>query len=95
MTFILAVICGRFFRLTPDFSIYNLGMGKEDVILSILLILFVILTDVISETIGGCVLLGKLPVPVRRGLYMTCVFVIIFFGVYGTLSADSFIYFAF
>ena len=91
----LNVIRNGFFRLMPEFSIYHLGAGREDVNFSILLILFVIVTDVISETIGGYTLLQKMPVLVRRVLYMACVFVIILFGVYGSLTSDSFIYFRF
>ena len=91
----LSVIFGRLFALTPGFRIDSLGMVKEDFFLSLLLILFVILTDVISETKGGYNTLMKLPVFLRRSLYMLCIFVIILFGVYGSLSAESFIYFTF
>ena len=91
----LKVIIKGFLRLMPDFSIYKLGAGKEDVRFSIILIFFVIISDVISETIGGYKLLQKMPVLVRRVLYMACVFVILLFGVYGSLTTDSFIYFRF
>ena len=91
----LKVIGKGFFRLMPDFNVYKLGVGKQDVRFSFLLILFVIITDVIGETIGGYALLQKLHVVARRALYMVCVFVIILFGIYGSLSADSFIYFQF
>lgn len=89
------VICKRSFSLSPDFSIFKLGAGKGDVLLSLLLIAFVILTDVISELKGGYRFLQGFPVIVRRGLYMICIFTILLFGIYGSLSADSFIYFTF
>ena len=91
----LKVILKGFFRPMPDFSIYHLGAGRQDVNFSILLIFIVIVTDVIGETVGGYALLQKMPVLVRRVFYMACVFVILLFGVYGSLTSDSFIYFRF
>ena len=91
----LTLIFRRLFQFTPKLRIDSLGMVKEDFRLSLVLILFVILTDAVSERTSVYGLLQKLPVLVRRGLYMLCIFAIILFGVYGSLSAESFIYFNF
>lgn len=77
------------------FDLWNLGMGKEDFCLSILLIIVFIIIEIIQEKIALREWLQKRCLPIRWAVYLVIIFTCILFGIYGDLSAASFIYFQF
>ena len=78
-----------------NFSAFKLGMQKEDFIFSVVLILLLMLLEYINTKTSIYDFVQNRPLPVRWAVYMTGIFIVILFGVYGTLSANSFIYFQF
>lgn len=77
------------------FDAFKLGMVKEDFIFSIVLIILLMALEYWQTKTDLYVFIQNCPLPVRWAVYMTGIFIIILFGVYGTLSANSFIYFQF
>ena len=88
-------ICRGLFVKMDNFDILALGLGKADVVLSILLILLLYVTDIISSRHDIYGKIQSFVLPVRWAVYLCGIFFIIFFGIYGELSAGSFIYFQF
>ncbi len=88
-------VCNNLTNQMETFDIYALGLENQDLILSFILIVFLILVDVVSSKWNIYECIQKLILPVRWAIYMAGIFVIILFGIYGDLSAESFIYFQF
>ena len=87
-----------FSRLTvpmKSFNVFKLGMQKEDFIFSIVLIALLMILEYLHTKTDLYVFLQNRPLPVRWSVYMAGIFIVIMFGVYGTLSASSFIYLQF
>ena len=87
-----------FRRLTvpmKNFNVFKLGMQKEDFIFSIVLIALLMILEYLHTKTDLYVFLQNRSLPVRWLVYMAGIFIVIMFGVYGTLSASSFIYFQF
>ena len=77
------------------FNAFKLGMSKEDFVFSIILIVMLMLLEYINTKTSLYNLIQNQPLPVRWVVYLAGIFFIILFGVYGTLTANSFIYFQF
>ena len=78
-----------------QFDPFKLGMQREDFILSIVLIVMLMALEYLHTRTDLYAFIQNRPLPVRWTVYMTGIFIVILFGVYGTLSANSFIYFQF
>ena len=91
----LVSIFGKFFAWMPELTLTGFGISYQEMIFSFALIGLVILSDILDETIGCYALLRRMPLPVRWLLYLCALYGVILFGVYGSLSASSFIYFNF
>ena len=90
----LLILRGLFVWM-PGLTLESFGIAKQDLLLSFALIGLVIHSDILNERQSCYVLLNRLPLPVRWLLYSIALFGVILFGVYGSLSASSFIYFNF
>lgn len=108
--FILVSLCWVFFRADSvssalymfrnifpfrgDFVLDTLGIGKQDFIFSIVIVLIFMIIEVVQERgrIDLLVLFNKTPIYIRYIVYIFALMFIIMFGVYGELSPDSFIY---
>lgn len=88
-------ICKGMFVWTEDFDIYALGLVEQDVILSFVLIGFLYVVDLIGNKVDIYEKIQKCTFPIRWVIYLCGIFTIILFGIYGDLSAGSFIYFQF
>ncbi len=88
-------ICKGLFVSMNDFDVFSLGLVKQDFYLSIILIAFLFISDIVSEKIDVYGLLQKQILPLRWIVYLISIFSIILFGFYGSLSEASFIYFQF
>ena len=77
------------------FDPFKLGMQKEDLVFSIILIVLLMILEYLHTKTDLYEFIQNRPLPVRWTIYMAGIFIVILFGVYGTLSANSFIYFQF
>lgn len=77
------------------FDPFKLGMQKEDFVFSIILIVLLMILEYLHTKTDLYEFIQNRPLPVRWTIYMAGIFIVILFGVYGTLSANSFIYFQF
>lgn len=89
------VIFNRLAVPMKNFDAFKLGMHKEDFIFSIILIVVLMLLEYLHSKNDLYVFIQSRSLPVRWTIYMTGIFFVILFGVYGTLNTNSFIYFAF
>ena len=85
----------KLFVPMKNFDVFKLGMRKEDFIFSVGLLVLLMLLEYLHTKMDLYALIQKQALPVRWTLYMAGVFIVVLFGVYGTLSANSFIYFQF
>ena len=88
-------IFSKLFVPMKNFDAFKLGMQKEDFILSIVLIVLLMILEYLHTRTDLYMFIQKQALPVRWAVYMAGIFIVILFGVYGTLSANSFIYFQF
>ena len=72
-----------------------LGMERNELILSFVLIGLTVMFDLLHAKFRLPDAVESLPLPLRWVIYLVFLFTIILFGRYGSLSADSFIYFNF
>lgn len=77
------------------FDIWKLGLGKEDFIFAVVCILIWFVIEAFQGKVCLRQWLQKQCIPVRWGIYLVIMFTCIMFGLYGDLSASSFIYFQF
>ncbi len=89
------VIFNRLAVPMKNFDAFKLGMQKEDFIFSIILIVVLMLVEYLHSKNDLYAFIQNRSLPVRWTVYMTGIFIVILFGVYGTLNTNSFIYFAF
>ena len=76
-------------------NLLALGMEKNELILSFILIGMTMMFDLLHAKYKLPDAVERLPLPARWILYLLFLFAIILFGRYGSLTADSFIYFNF
>lgn len=77
------------------FDIWNLGMEKTDFIFSVILIVIWFVIEGIQGKVCLQTWLQKRKLVVRWAFYLVMIYLCIMFGIYGNLSASSFIYFQF
>ena len=111
ITFVLVCIAWTFFRSPTvvdavkmlsgvlrgnwHFSLLQLGVKANEWWLSIILIGFLLLRDCFCERVSLLDWVEKRVLPIRWIIYLGFLFVLILFGKYGSLSAQSFIYVSF
>ena len=78
-----------------DKSLHKLGLDEKDLYLSILLILFLLIIQLIQRKINIINWINSKPVIVRWSLYMIGIYSIIIFGFYAQGDQTQFIYFQF
>ncbi|WP_299223589.1 MBOAT family protein [uncultured Psychroserpens sp.] len=76
-------------------NIYSLGLVKPEFILSLITIVFLVIFEWMHKTYNMQRLLAKQVLPVRWSFYLTVVFIILVFGIYGENQVSEFIYFQF
>lgn len=110
-TFILVCIAWVFFRAPSidialemfsrlyegswAFSLTQLGVEANEWYLSLILILVTVLWDSLAERVSIPDWIENRALPIRWSIYLVLLFVLILFGMYGSLSAQSFIYVSF
>ena len=77
------------------FDVWSLGMGKQDFIFSIVLIIGWFVIEAVQGKVYLRTWLQERCLPIRWGIYLLIMFTCIMFGIYGDLAASSFIYFQF
>lgn len=78
-----------------DGRILNYGLSGKDIIVAIVSIIVLFVVDVLQEHTCVREQLAKQNIAFRWIVYLSGIFSIILFGVYGSLSSSSFIYFQF
>ena len=78
-----------------DKSLHNLGLDEKDLYLSILLILFLLIIQLIQRKINIIDWINSKPIIIRWSLYMIGIYSIIIFGFYAQGDQTQFIYFQF
>jgi alginate O-acetyltransferase complex protein AlgI len=78
-----------------NFNTASLGMGRIDLVLSVLLIVVLILFELVQEKVSIGAFLRKEPLVFRWAAYLAVIATIIVFGVYGDANSTQFIYFKF
>ncbi len=76
-------------------SIYNLGLPSHELDLGIIAVVLLLIFDAVHRKYNAIRLLNKAPFVIRSIFYVTIVFAIIIFGIYGDDSVSEFIYFQF
>ena len=77
------------------FNIFNLGLEKYDFLFAIGILALWFVIEMVQEKIELRKWLQQRCLPIRWLIYLIIIFTCIMFGIYGDLSADSFIYFQF
>jgi len=77
------------------FSFTNMGMEKYDLIFSVILIISWFIIELVQNKVCLRDWLQKRCLPIRWAIYLVIMFTCIMFGIYGELSASSFIYLQF
>jgi alginate O-acetyltransferase complex protein AlgI len=89
-------IVRNLFNFPDNFKgIYNLGLPSHEFDLALISIIFLLLFDYIHRKYNALKLLSKINFLGRSIVYISIVFVILLFGVYGNDSVSEFIYFQF
>lgn len=89
------IVCNLFNWRWDTLDLFNLGLGREDMLLAIVLVIFLIVVEMIQRKKDIRVKLQQQCLPIRWSVYLLLIFSIIMFGIYGDLSEASFIYFQF
>jgi alginate O-acetyltransferase complex protein AlgI len=76
-------------------SIYNLGLPSHELDLGIIAVVLLLIFDAVHRKYNAIRLLNKAPLVLRSAFYVSIVFAIIIFGIYGDDSVSEFIYFQF
>ena len=111
VTFVLVSIAWIFFRADSmgtamemlarlacgdwTFSLQQLAVEANEWWLSCVLIVLMVIADLISERRPLLDLIEERTLPVRWLIYLALLYLLIFFGIYGAVSAQSFIYVSF
>ncbi len=83
---------GSFFS---NFNTTSLGMGRIDLVVSVLLIIVLIVFELVQEKMSIGAFLRKEPLIFRWAAYLAVIAIILIFGVYGDANSTQFIYFKF
>lgn len=78
-----------------SFSLAQLGVNAAECWTSLILVILVIAADLISRRASILEWIENRVLPIRWMIYLVMLFVLILFGMYGSLSAQSFIYVSF
>ena len=76
-------------------NIFNLGLKQPELYLLFVMILLLIIFEIVHKRFSALVVLNKLYLPFRWIFYLTIVFCILIFGIYGENTVKEFIYFQF
>ena len=111
VTFVLVSIAWIFFRADSmgtamemlarlacgdwTFSLQQLAVEANEWWLSCVLIVLMVIADLVSERRPLLDLIEERALPVRWLIYLALLYLLIFFGIYGAVSAQSFIYVSF
>jgi hypothetical protein len=76
-------------------NIFELGLVKQELILSLITIVSLVTFEWINKKHSMQNLLLKQSLPVRWSFYLIVVFIVLIFGVYGENQVSEFIYFQF
>lgn len=90
-----AYVIGGMFSLHIKNDLFTIGFEKNDFILAIILIILLFIAEYLHQKKNLYEILKRQILPLRWGTYILILMFIIMFGVYGDLSAASFIYFQF
>ena len=88
-------LLSRLFCGNWAFSLAQLGVKANEWWFSVSMIALMIASDIVSEHAAIVELIEKSVLPVRWVIYLLLLFLLILFGMYGSLSAQSFIYVSF
>jgi hypothetical protein len=77
------------------FNTAGLGMGRPELILSVLLLALLMAFELLQERMSIGAFLRKEPLIFRWAAYLAVIAIIIIFGVYGDANSTQFIYFKF
>jgi Predicted membrane protein involved in D-alanine export len=95
----LKLIFQKFLTFNPSFysntGTAGLGMDKANILVSIILIVFLIIFELIQEKISMGEVVKREPAVSRWLVYCAMVVIILLFGVYGDANSTQFIYFQF
>ena len=89
------ILVNIFIPSFQDFHILDLGMNKQDMIFSIVMIVLLILVDVFKGKYDLYEIVQRMHFTIRWTLYLLGIFSVILFGYYGDLTEGAFVYFAF
>jgi D-alanyl-lipoteichoic acid acyltransferase DltB (MBOAT superfamily) len=76
-------------------NIFNLGLKQTEFKLLFVMILLLLVFEMIHKRFSALIVLNKLYLPLRWIFYLTIVFCILIFGIYGENTVKEFIYFQF
>lgn len=76
-------------------NIFNLGLVKPELNLLFIMIVLLLVFEILHKRISALIVLEKLYLPLRWSFYLTIVFCILIFGIYGENTVKEFIYFQF
>lgn len=85
------LVTGRWTNITFE----NLGLGKQDILLSCILLIIWFLLEFVQAKVNLYQQLRRQCLLVRWTIYLVFIFMCILFGMYGDLTSASFIYFQF
>ncbi len=88
-------VISNFTSTKNEHKIIELGLGQVEIIIAILSIVCLICFDYYHKKQRVISALNKQGVIFRYGIYLTIIFIILIFGVYGENSVSEFIYFQF
>ena len=111
ITFILVSIAWIFFRADSmdtavamlarltcgdwTFSLQQLSVEANEWRMSCIVIVLLVIADIVSERRSLLDMIEERVLPVRWLIYLALLYLLIFFGIYGSVSAQSFIYVSF
>ena len=83
------------FNFSKEVDMYSLGLAKHEFILALIVIGLLLIFDAVHIKYNALKLLNRNNMVVRNLVYVSIVFSIIIFGIYGDDSVKEFIYFQF
>ncbi|MFT7072788.1 MBOAT family O-acyltransferase [Patiriisocius sp. Uisw_017] len=89
-------IVSNLFNITPDFKdFYQLGLVSHEFNLALITIVLLLLFDALHRRYNAIKLLNRAPFFLRSFVYVSVIYTIVVFGIYGNDSVSEFIYFQF
>lgn len=89
------LIINNSLQFSKEVDIFNLGLNKPELNLLFIMILLLQFLEITHKRFSLVILLDKVYLPFRWGLYLIIVFCILIFGIYGANTVEEFIYFQF